>query len=662
VKWYGNLIISIVAVIAVLGVTLLGFGIANQVRAANAIHPSLIFNYSIQWNPNGGPLDLNNQPMGTREITINGLARNARARTDLTTLEIPAEIDRMPVVAIGFGAFSNNPGSAGSDVLDLERIFHVTISSNVRTIGTDAFRGMQNLTTVTLLEGLQGIGDFAFWNCQRLTNITIPSTVTRIGREAFAFCPRLGDNYLGSNYHGTAMRGFVIPATVRTIGERAFFSSFTYHAEQARIFTEVTHVQTITPQGLGGYSWNAGLGTGWHPGWNQTQIPPMTNPVNVLYPIGWGVRTATFINSANGQVARRVVLNEGIAPPEPPALPPRPTPALTGEGVLRLPTLEGLGFVYDHAGYILHGWETSVAAAQLVVEKKKEIEFPMWEDEDGRMVMNPTVIRDINTSMTFFVVLENKNDLARRAQLQELVDVVQAFVNRHIAIGIHPDEHWNNLWTNESWQYLINTLNEAHEILDTNDHLLGGTEGEINYVINSAYRDLFYARLWLSPKACGCCAEGDCDKQVQHDLPTQIELLGLLLSHANAMWEERNHFNVDRWTWVAFEVALDDAQEIWALVEAELEGAEPWELNNREWLMATFTDAGLNIEEVEGVFFALVEALQAIAVQRNIGVDFLIWLGAIVIILSLIGVAVLVDMSRGRGAVVKIEQPWTTFG
>ena len=75
----------------------------------------------------------------------------------VTSVEIPAEIDRKPVTSIG-----NN-----------------------------AFRDCTSLTEVKIPDSVINIGDYAFSDCDSLTNITIPDSVTSIGDSAFSDCNNL---------------------------------------------------------------------------------------------------------------------------------------------------------------------------------------------------------------------------------------------------------------------------------------------------------------------------------------------------------------------------------------------------------------------------------------------------------------------------------------
>ena len=75
----------------------------------------------------------------------------------VTKIEIPAEIEDIPVVEIE----------------------------------SSAFNGCANLTSIIIPDSITSIGDFAFENCSGLTSITIPDSVTSIGDHAFYNCSSL---------------------------------------------------------------------------------------------------------------------------------------------------------------------------------------------------------------------------------------------------------------------------------------------------------------------------------------------------------------------------------------------------------------------------------------------------------------------------------------
>lgn len=62
---------------------------------------------------------------------------------------------------------------------------------DVTELGSQAFFGMDNLTSVTLPDTLQYIDDWTFAACGGLTEITIPDSVIEIGESAFAMCTNL---------------------------------------------------------------------------------------------------------------------------------------------------------------------------------------------------------------------------------------------------------------------------------------------------------------------------------------------------------------------------------------------------------------------------------------------------------------------------------------
>ena len=89
-------------------------------------------------------------------------------------MELPAEYNGIPVVAIGENAFT-----------DAEGIVTVTIPDTVTVIGENAFTHSEKLAEVILPEGVTVIEDFAFRDCPKLVSVELPASLESIGAAAF---------------------------------------------------------------------------------------------------------------------------------------------------------------------------------------------------------------------------------------------------------------------------------------------------------------------------------------------------------------------------------------------------------------------------------------------------------------------------------------------
>ncbi len=134
--------------------------------------------------------------------------------------EIPTEIDGMPVVTIGAGAFWK-----------CGRLTSVTIPESVTNISEGAFSECVSLTIITIPNSVTTIKDEAFSKCTSLTSIAIPNSVTTIGNEAFRQCGRLTKFTIPTSmttigewtFHGChSLTNVTIPDSVTTISEGAF--------------------------------------------------------------------------------------------------------------------------------------------------------------------------------------------------------------------------------------------------------------------------------------------------------------------------------------------------------------------------------------------------------------------------------------------------------
>ncbi|MBQ9711674.1 MAG: leucine-rich repeat domain-containing protein, partial [Bacteroidales bacterium] len=123
----------------------------------------------------------------------------------------------------------------------LGEVREIILPEGMKTIPDGAFSFFGNLSRVSLPESLEEIGEGAFECCSSLKHLFIPKNVKKIGEGAFNFCSSLEKievakgnktftsegNCLLSAGGKTLIRGgrsYVIPSTVKVIGERAFHS------------------------------------------------------------------------------------------------------------------------------------------------------------------------------------------------------------------------------------------------------------------------------------------------------------------------------------------------------------------------------------------------------------------------------------------------------
>ncbi len=64
---------------------------------------------------------------------------------------------------------------------NISTIKKVIIDQGVTSIGNEAFRDCESLTSITIPNSVTSIGDDAFYYCTSLTSIRIPDSVTNIG-------------------------------------------------------------------------------------------------------------------------------------------------------------------------------------------------------------------------------------------------------------------------------------------------------------------------------------------------------------------------------------------------------------------------------------------------------------------------------------------------
>ena len=123
-------------------------------------------------------------------------------------LDIPAEIDGMPVTGFAQFAFAH-----------CAALREVTLPDTVTAFGMQTFLGCENLEKVTLPSTLKSIYESAFAQCTSLTSVTVPDGCETIGNLVFAGCSSLTE--------------VNIPASVVNFFEPAFGGTPWLEAKQA---------------------------------------------------------------------------------------------------------------------------------------------------------------------------------------------------------------------------------------------------------------------------------------------------------------------------------------------------------------------------------------------------------------------------------------------
>ena len=129
----------------------------------------------------------------------------------------------------------------------------ITFDGDVTTIGNNAFRFRNRLTSVTIPDSVTWIGGWAFNQCSKLTSINIPDGVTTIEYQAFLYCNSLTNITIPDSV--TSIKGgafeccgsltsVTIPESVTSIESRAF--AFCSNLTSVTIPNSVTRIEAMT--------------------------------------------------------------------------------------------------------------------------------------------------------------------------------------------------------------------------------------------------------------------------------------------------------------------------------------------------------------------------------------------------------------------------------
>lgn len=151
----------------------------------------------------------------------NNTVRITGLENETALLEIPQQLDGMPVVEIAESAFEGNLKLVYLKIPEgkvklgkrfcagCEALTVVELSGSVSVIPLAAFEECRNLSLVSGLGELTEIGEQAFADCVSLNSLDLPSTLSSIGAEAFRGC--------------TSLPRIELPEATAFIGEAAFW-------------------------------------------------------------------------------------------------------------------------------------------------------------------------------------------------------------------------------------------------------------------------------------------------------------------------------------------------------------------------------------------------------------------------------------------------------
>lgn len=172
-----------------------------------------------------------------------------------TTVEIPSQIEGLPVVYIGDRAFEKR-----------KAVNTVIIPDSVVDIGWLAFVDCINLKNIIIPESVTTISSMAFYGCSNLVDITFPKSVTKIGSSVFYDCKSLTSiNIDPGNPEYSSRDGILYDKEQRTIiiypkGRKGafvipdFVTSIWHSAFSGSSLSDITIPDSVTFIGSGAFS------------------------------------------------------------------------------------------------------------------------------------------------------------------------------------------------------------------------------------------------------------------------------------------------------------------------------------------------------------------------------------------------------------------------
>lgn len=200
---------------------------------------------TVLYNGTSGDIDLwakwGDASMLTFELRDNAYYVKGCDSDYVGIIEVPGTFNDLPVVGIGYSAFSLVQGitqvilPASVTVIESSAFYNCDglTSINIElvtTIGTSAFEKCDSLKHIVIGDGVTSIEPFTFNGCDNLLTVVLGENVTSIGRQAFSFSPltsiTLNDGLLSIGESAftvnSSLEELYIPSSVTYIGKYAF--------------------------------------------------------------------------------------------------------------------------------------------------------------------------------------------------------------------------------------------------------------------------------------------------------------------------------------------------------------------------------------------------------------------------------------------------------
>lgn len=176
------------------------------------------------------------------------------AGTSLSTLNIPSEVDGLPVKAIGDNAFKGDaditsltlPNSlldiGTSAFQDCENIGAITIPKSVTTIRPNAFENTTNCTTLSFESGgteTLSLGRAAFYSCGHTGVLTLPSRVSDLSYDGYVFAAMMGvTNYAVNNDNN--------PSNIISVEDGVLFAAMGNYSHNTKVLVSYPRANSRT--------------------------------------------------------------------------------------------------------------------------------------------------------------------------------------------------------------------------------------------------------------------------------------------------------------------------------------------------------------------------------------------------------------------------------